>query len=406
MNQTFLTSKIRHSLFSLMIASSCLGGCQTASSPQGIVVDAEGLEPDTLTWYLQAFPFSPAGEQVKYDTLQMVDGRLTYDFQNDTLYKFYLYPASAVSVKDGVEQTNMYQILEFFVEESKPLHISATYQDCYAEYSVEGSASQNQYAQRKNAFRRAHACRMNELLRKFFFGNQQDTLLLKRLNEEYSQIYESNLSENLDYAQKHLSEELSTYYLLELANDSTLEVAEKSLPHEIRQGALGAVIDQRLEAYRFEKAVRDARDRVGQGAVAPDFTAQTLDGKSIALSQFSGRKYVVLDFWGTWCGWCIKGMPAMKRYYGKYKDKVEFIGVACNDKEERWRKMVAGKQLPWPQVLNTADKSEPNFVLRYAVQAFPTKVIISPEGLIVGYYEGEVEEFYEHLDKLFANRPV
>ena len=60
-----------------------------------------------------------------------------------------------------------------------------------------------------------------------------------------------------------------------------------------------------------------ATELLKPGTEAPDFALATPDGKTVKLSDMRG-KYVVLDFWGSWCGWCIKGMPEMKKYYEKY----------------------------------------------------------------------------------------
>ena len=72
------------------------------------------------------------------------------------------------------------------------------------------------------------------------------------------------------------------------------------------------------------------------GVQAPDFTAKKVDGTTFTLSSLQG-KYVVLDFWGSWCKWCIKGFPDMKTAYAKHKDKVEFVGIACRDTEAKWK---------------------------------------------------------------------
>ena len=76
--------------------------------------------------------------------------------------------------------------------------------------------------------------------------------------------------------------------------------------------------------------VQPAQGKIKEGAVAPDFSLVGIDGKEVKLSDYKGQ-YVVLDFWGTWCGWCIKGMPEMKKMYEKYGDKVEIIGIACGE---------------------------------------------------------------------------
>lgn len=131
--------------------------------------------------------------------------------------------------------------------------------------------------------------------------------------------------------------------------------------------------------------------------MAPDFTLNDINGKPLALSSLRG-KYVVIDFWGSWCGWCIKGIPKMKEYYAKYKGKFEILGVDCNDTEQKWREAVKTHELPWLHVYNTRDSK----VLEdYEIQGFPTKVIVDPEGKIFKTVIGEDPAFYTMLDELF-----
>ena len=95
-------------------------------------------------------------------------------------------------------------------------------------------------------------------------------------------------------------------------------------------------------------------------AQAPDFTLNDLDGRPLSLKSLRG-KYVVLDFWGSWCGWCIKGIPAMKEYYEKYKGKFEILGIDCNDPEDKWKAAVEKYQLPWLHLLRCpARRKSPN----------------------------------------------
>ena len=106
---------------------------------------------------------------------------------------------------------------------------------------------------------------------------------------------------------------------------------------------------------------------------------------------------MVLDFWGSWCGWCIKGMPDMKKYYEKYRGKFEIVGVDCSDTVEKWKKAVADNQLPWLHVYNKAADGTPE---KYAVEGYPTKVIINPDGTINKIIVGESQDFYKYLDDL------
>jgi thiol-disulfide isomerase/thioredoxin len=83
--------------------------------------------------------------------------------------------------------------------------------------------------------------------------------------------------------------------------------------------------------------------------LAPDFELPDLQGQPLKLSSLRG-KYVVLDFWGSWCIWCIRGIPSMKEAYTKYKDKMEILGVDCRDTEEKWKAAVKEHELPWLHV--------------------------------------------------------
>ena len=130
---------------------------------------------------------------------------------------------------------------------------------------------------------------------------------------------------------------------------------------------------------------------------APDFTLNDINGKPLTLSSLQG-KYVILDFWGSWCPWCIKGFPPMKEYYQKYAGKFEILGIDCNDPEEKWKAAVDKYELPWLHVYNPRDSK----VLEdYGIQGFPTKIIIDPKGQIVETIVGEDPRFYTLLDELF-----
>jgi thiol-disulfide isomerase/thioredoxin len=151
-----------------------------------------------------------------------------------------------------------------------------------------------------------------------------------------------------------------------------------------------ATTEEKTDTASAEPAQED-------GQSAPDFTLNDINGNPLSLSSLRG-KYVVLDFWGSWCVWCIKGIPEMKKYYEKYQGKFEILGIDCNDSEEKWKAAVKKYELPWLHVYNT----ETSGVLeKYEIQGFPTKIVISPEGNIVKTVIGEDPAFYTFLDQLF-----
>lgn len=133
-------------------------------------------------------------------------------------------------------------------------------------------------------------------------------------------------------------------------------------------------------------------------SLAPDFTLPNLEGKKVSLSEFRG-KWVILDFWGSWCGWCIKGFPKLKEAYEKYIGQLEVIGVDCNEQEDAWKAGVRKYDLPWVNVYNGYD---PILLQTYGIQGFPTKAIINPEGHLVDVTVGEDPTFYDKLAKFIG----
>jgi thiol-disulfide isomerase/thioredoxin len=135
------------------------------------------------------------------------------------------------------------------------------------------------------------------------------------------------------------------------------------------------------------------------GKTVPDIsTVNTFTGNKFELSSLRG-KYVVIDFWGTWCGPCIAGMPKMKAYLEKYKDKMEILGIASeSDRGAKWKKFIVDNpQFQWHHVLSSRDE---DFILQFTVAGFPTKIIIDPQGKILARYVGEDDAIYKKLDEL------
>ena len=153
-----------------------------------------------------------------------------------------------------------------------------------------------------------------------------------------------------------------------------------------------------VEADVDKTEVQQVED--AQTDLAPDFELPDLQGNPLKLSSLRG-KYVVLDFWGSWCIWCVRGFPRMKEAYSKYKDKMEILGVDCQDTEEKWKAAVEEHQLPWLQLRCPEDYLQ-TLGQQYGIQGFPTKVIIDPEGRLVKVVVGEDPAFYTFLDQLFA----
>lgn len=125
-----------------------------------------------------------------------------------------------------------------------------------------------------------------------------------------------------------------------------------------------------------------------------DFAVE-YDGKTTRLSDYVGRgKYVLVDFWASWCGPCRQEIPNLVAIYEKYKDK-EFLvlGVAVQDKIEDSKKAIAEMQIPYPQILNTQKIATE----LYGIDIVPETILFAPDGTILarGLRGKEIEKKLE-----------
>lgn len=236
---------------------------------------------------------------------------------------------------------------------------------------------------------------------------QQDAMSRLRKGEDRAALA-AEVEGKLNELMAKSDEKAIGYIKAHADNDVSAIVLTRIYDYKAAKEALGLISDKvrNGRCRNFVKAIkqnaeqkeREEAGKMHEGDVAPDFTLKSINGKNISLSSLRG-KYVMLDFWGSWCGWCIKGIPDMKACYAKHKDKLEILGIDCNDPVDRWKNAVAKHQLPWLNV--RADEGSDIFT-KYAIQGFPTKIILSPEGKVVKVFVGEDPQMYKFIDELLS----
>ncbi len=206
----------------------------------------------------------------------------------------------------------------------------------------------------------------------------------------------------LDYIKTHPEQEAAVILIKEFKGVDQMKEAYALFAPSVREGRMKALYEDWVKSQeRQAKNTADeeeAAKKQAAGVEAPQFTLNDIDGKLLALSSMRG-KYVVLDFWGSWCVWCIKGFPKMKEYYEKYSGKFEILGIDCNDTEEKWKAAVKKHELPWRHVYCPKEAS---VLSDYGIVGYPTKIVVGPDGKIVKTILGEDPSFYTMLDELFG----
>lgn len=117
------------------------------------------------------------------------------------------------------------------------------------------------------------------------------------------------------------------------------------------------------------------------GKIAPDFSQNDSNGATISLSSLKG-KYVLIDFWASWCGPCRVENPNLVRTYERFKNKLTILGVSLDQKKDPWLKAIQDDQLNWLQVSDLKGWGN-EVALRYGVRSIPANFLLDPEGKII-----------------------
>lgn len=221
------------------------------------------------------------------------------------------------------------------------------------------------------------------------------------VKEKMEPFYEEMETLDKSYIEKNTNSYFAAYLLSGRVDSTPLE----------KGFAYYNKFSQEVQNSYFGKMIKTELDKLkggSPGSKASAFTTVDINGKTISLSDFKG-KYVLIDFWASWCKPCRAGNPHLIKLYKKYHAKgVQFIGISDDDSNPKaWHKAVGKDCIGiWHHVLRGLKQTKTGFdksndiTEGYAVHSLPTKILIDPQGIIVGRYGGGGEDD-EAMDKMF-----
>jgi len=286
--------------------------------------------------------------------------------------------------------------MQLFME---PGNINISVKDSMELAKVTGSKSQKAF-ERLEKSEKPYNEKIEALGKKYNdYYEKKDTEAMKKLDDEYE-----NLSKEKDekvyhkYLIQDPNSPIALYVLEQYAgydiDAKKVEPLFKKLPPATRKLPSGIAFKKRIETAR-ETAI---------GAYAMNFTQNDTLGKPVSLSSFRG-KYVLLDFWASWCGPCRAENPNVVKAFNEYKNKnFTILSVSLDQpgKKQSWLDAIHKDGLTWTQVSDL--KFWNNDVAKlYGIQAIPQNLLLDPSGKIIAK-NIRGEELNKQLEEVFKDK--
>lgn len=218
----------------------------------------------------------------------------------------------------------------------------------------------------------------NVLLSRATAEEKKDTTLFKSLDKRVQALRKSRGEKMLEFAKANPNSYFALQGLSELVSGYSLKPdialpVFNQLSQELRLSYTGQGLYKLLNAHTV----------TALGAAAPNFTQNDVNGKAISLSDFKG-KYVLVEFWASWCSPCRAESPNLLKQYAAFKDKgFEILGVSVDGDKAKWIDAIKKDGLTWPQISDL--KGWDNEARKvYGISGVPANFLISPEGKIIG----------------------
>ena len=226
-------------------------------------------------------------------------------------------------------------------------------------------------------------------------AQQKDTAFTKAVDARFRRNIAKRTDKQFEFAKNNPNSYFALVALSESAGTKVdvekVEPVYKALKAEFRNTDMGKELEQRIQAA----------GTTAVGMQAPEFTQNNVEGKPISLASLKG-KYVLVEFWASWCTPCRAGNPNLVKQYELYKNKgFEIISVSLDNVKDRWVDAIKKDGLPWLQVSDL--KGWNNAVGRlYGVRAVPQSFLLDTDGKVIGITLRD-ETLNAKLAELFKN---
>lgn len=295
--------------------------------------------------------------------------------------------------------------LNFYIDDNvKITKIDLDYSN-FENYKIIGGQNQKEFELLNNRLGNINFKEVGEELQKYYAlikesKDSAETMLFQSnidsLSAEFDNLRQKAFDVKLNFIKEFPNSYVSIYSLQSLLIQreglekvDTLQSLYNNFASTIQNSPVGKEISKTLRNYYASNI----------GAEAPSFSVKDANGQLLNLSSLRG-KYVLLDFWASWCAPCIEDFPQLKNFHKTYSHDLVIISISRDENLEKWKNTISKYDLDvWNQVSLKENKGS-DLEKKYFVNAIPVKVLIDPEGFIRGKWRGGGQENMNELEEL------
>ena len=343
--------KIKFILIGLLGFAAC-----KSSSDEALVKGQVKNMPDGDIYFIRS------SDEEHIDTVQVKDGKFEWKtkVQEPTVYM----------INFGANQQPAFMILES--GETKISYVA----DSLNSIDIQGGKEQDLY----NTF--IKTCKpvfsSMDSLGQLAVANEENVALLQELQTEFFKLDAVIKEKQINFVKANNESVAATFVAVNYLNekmDKTAADAENML------SLLGPKARETFYGKRIAELLKQLKG-TSVGQPAPDFTLNDPSGKAISLSAYKG-KFVLIDFWASWCGPCRGENPNVVAAYEKYHGKgLEILAVSLDEQKDKWMSAIEKDGLSWTHVSDLQGWNSPAAAL-YGVQSIPANFLLDKEGKII-----------------------
>lgn len=271
--------------------------------------------------------------------------------------------------------------ITLILDSAEKVHITGNAQNLGYTYTVEGSPDSKLFWQfnmeaKNNMMKRDS---MQHLFEAVMNSGTKDTARLDSLNNVFEKPYDSLLQTEDLFIKKLIRAHINSFVCLA----ASMELSpDKDMPYYTSiDSALTKTYPHSIYVQRFH-SMYEEMTKTAIGAMAPEITLPDTTGRMVSLSSLRG-KYVLIDFWASWCAPCKASLPGLVHIYNKYKDKnFTVFSVSLDKFKPDWETAIRKFNLTWTQVSDLKYWGS-KVVKLYHFDGIPFTVLVSPDGKIV-----------------------